>query len=82
MKGLFLMDKMFMNYPDMMNVSQLQEALGIGRNMAYNLIKGNKIKSLKIGKNIRIPKAFLIDYVQQHCYNYNSNGLVYDGGVV
>lgn len=76
------MDKMFMNYPDMMNVSQLQEALGIGRNMAYDLIRHNKIKSLKIGKNIRIPKAFLIDYVLQHCYNCNSNGLVHDGGVV
>lgn len=73
---------MFSNYPDMMTVSDLQEALGIGRNSAYALVRDKKIKSLKIGKNIRIPKAWLVEYIDNEWYNDNCNGLVVNGGVV
>lgn len=73
---------MFSNYPDMMTVSDLQEALGIGRNSAYALVRDKKIKSLKIGRNIRIPKAWLIEYIQNGWYNDNRNGLVVNGGVI
>ncbi|MDO5785869.1 MAG: helix-turn-helix domain-containing protein [Eubacteriales bacterium] len=76
------MDKMFSGYPDMMTVSQLQEALGIGRNAAYNLIRSNKMKSLKIGRNIRIPKIWLIEYIEEEWYNNDCNGLLVNGGVI
>lgn len=60
---------MFCEYPDILTIEQLQEALHIGRSMAYFLIRSDQIKSLRIGKAIRIPKKYLIDYVQSQCYN-------------
>jgi len=47
------------NYPEIppvLNISQLGEVLKIGRNQAYELAKSNAIHSLKIGKQIRIPR--------------------------
>jgi len=60
---------MFNGYPDVLTVAQLQKALQIGRNTAYNLIASNEIKSLRIGKNLRIPKKHLLDYITNSCYN-------------
>jgi len=37
--------------------------LGIGRNTAYELIRCGKIRSIRIGKQLRIPKQALIDYL-------------------
>lgn len=54
---------MFEDYPDMLNVAELQKALHIGRNSVYRLIESNKIKTIRMGKIIRIPKPYLIDYV-------------------
>ena len=50
-------------YPDIMTVSQVSEALYIGRNSAYNLIHNNAIGHLRIGTSIRVPKACLIEYI-------------------
>ena len=55
-------------YPDVLTIAEMQEALGIGRSMAYRLIKGGKVKHLRIGKKIKIPKRFLVDYVLDECY--------------
>ena len=37
--------------------------LDIGRNTAYELIRCGKIRSIRIGKQLRIPKQALIDYL-------------------
>ena len=37
--------------------------LGIGRNLAYELIATNQIKSIKSGNLILIPKQNIIDYL-------------------
>ena len=55
---------MFQNYPDVVCVAQLQKMLGIGRNTAYNLLKDNKIKSIRIGRVHKIPKVNIIKYLQ------------------
>ena len=39
-----------------MTVQEMAECLGIGRNMAYELVKNGKVPFLKIGRQIRIPK--------------------------
>ena len=44
--------QMFEKYPDIVTIEQLQEMLGIGRNNIYKLLKENKIKHRKWGKNI------------------------------
>jgi len=46
---------MFNKYPDIVNVPQLQEMLGIGKNTAYDLLNKNIIKSVRIGRVHKIP---------------------------
>lgn len=55
---------MFNNYPDVVNIEQLTEMLDIGRNTAYKLIKSKQIKSVTIGKMHKIPKPYIIEYLQ------------------
>ena len=54
---------MFANYPDVVNVEQLQTMLGVGRNTAYRLINDNEIRSIRIGSVHKIPKVYVIEYI-------------------
>jgi len=56
--------KIFEDYPDILNVNQLCQALDCGKNTAYNLINQGNIKALKIGNTWKIPKAYLIQYIK------------------
>jgi len=60
---------MFNDYPDVLTIDELQSALGIGRSMAYRLIRHGDIRHLRIGKNIKIPRRCLVDYIETACYN-------------
>ena len=53
----------FTNFADVIKVKDLQKMLGIGRNTAYELIATNKIKSVKSGNLILIPKQSVIDFL-------------------
>ena len=54
---------MFTEYPDIVNISQLKEMLDIGINLAYELVRKNKIPSLKVGREYKIPKRNVIAYL-------------------
>jgi excisionase family DNA binding protein len=54
---------MFENYPDVVSVDDLQEMLGIGKNTAYKLVKDKIIKSVQIGRQHKIPKCYIIDFL-------------------
>lgn len=55
---------MFTNYPDIINIEQMRKMLGrISLTLAYRLIKENKIKAIKIGRQYKIPKANIISYI-------------------
>ena len=54
---------MFQSYPDVVTVSQLKEMLSIGYNQAYALVRSGAIPSIKIGKEYRIVKSSIIDFV-------------------
>lgn len=60
---------MFTSYPDVVNVNQLKEMLGIGITLAYRLVKQNTIKSLKIGREYKIPKANIISFLEDGSIN-------------
>lgn len=51
------------DYPDVLDVEQMREILGIGRNLAYQLLIDKKIKAKKIGHNWIIAKSNLIKYI-------------------
>lgn len=61
LKELYTM--IFPNYPDIVNVAQLQQMLGISRHHAYSLIRDGYIPGILIGNAYRVPKANVIDYV-------------------
>lgn len=54
---------MFENFPDALTVKQLQDALSIGRSTAYSLIHSGKLKYITVGRQIRIPKKYLLEYI-------------------
>ena len=54
---------MFNHYHDVLSVKELCEALSIGRNTAYALLRSGEIKSIRIGRKIKIPKIYLIEYL-------------------
>ena len=60
---------LFTQYPDLMSINDLRGALGVGRTKAYELISSGEIRSIKVGKAIRIPKTVLLDYVKGCGYN-------------
>ena len=49
--------------PLTLRVEDLTSILDIGRNTAYELIRCGKIRSIRIGKQLRITKQALIDYL-------------------
>ena len=63
LRELYLM--MFPEYPDIVNITQLQSMLGISRHLAYDLINDGYIRGLKIGNAFRIPKVNVIEYVME-----------------
>lgn len=55
---------MFSEYPDVVTINDLQKMLNIGRSKAYDLLKHNTIKSIKLGKKYIIPKASVIEFLK------------------
>lgn len=66
---------MLENYNDVLVIEDIMDILKIGRNSAYKLIKCGEIQSLRVGRNIRIPKVFLLDYLCGKYYTDDSNML-------
>jgi hypothetical protein len=58
----------FKDYPDILSVQQMAQALGIGINSAYQLIHDHAIGCKRVGKKIIVPKACLVDYVNSARY--------------
>ena len=44
-------------------VEDLMPILCIGRNTAYELIRCGKIRSIRIGRQVRIPKDAVVEYL-------------------
>ncbi|MCF2665098.1 helix-turn-helix domain-containing protein [Oscillibacter valericigenes] len=42
--------------PLVLRVEDLSRALGIGRNTAYELVRSGQIRSIRIGRQLRIPR--------------------------
>lgn len=62
---------MFDNFPDILSVKDIMNALDIGRNKAYNLVQTKQIKSIRIGSTYKVPKTALIEYVYNNTATAN-----------
>ena len=53
----------FKEYPDVLTTKDLQTILGISSKTVFRLLHSEQIKSIKVGRNFRIPKIFLLQYL-------------------
>ena len=61
------------NYPEVLNVEQMREILGIGRNLAYQLLADKKIVAKKLGHNWIIAKSNLLKFIMSEDNNEGIN---------
>lgn len=57
---------MFENYLDIMTVSDVAEALLIGKNRVYEMLEKGELKGFRIGRVWKIPKKNVEEYVVNH----------------
>lgn len=55
---------MLKEYPDVLNIEQMCEVLGISKKTGYKLLQTNTITGMKVGRTYRIPKIHLIAYLR------------------
>ena len=49
--------------PVTLRVEELMPVLGIGRNTAYALVRSGKLRSIRVGRQVCIPKNALIEFL-------------------
>lgn len=59
---------MFNEYGDMLTVEDLMEALGIGKNAAYDLLHNGEPKCFRLKGRWKIPKESVIEYVRSKAF--------------
>ena len=55
---------MLREYPDVMNIEQMSQALGVSTKTGYGLLKSGKVACLRVGRAYRIPKVHLLTYMK------------------
>ena len=50
--------------PLVLRVEDLMTILDIGRNKAYELVRSGQIRSIKVGRQIRVPRDAVVDFLQ------------------
>lgn len=56
---------MFESYDDILTIEEVAELLKIGMTQAYRIVRSGSLKGYKEGKDWKIPKQALINYVVQ-----------------
>ena len=59
---------MFKKHDDILTIKELCSLLKIGKNTAYDLIHSGELKCVWVKHQIRIPKAYLIEYLEKEQY--------------
>ena len=50
-------------YGDVLTITELREVLKIGRNAAYDLLNSGAIPAFRIGRNWKIPREAVKQYI-------------------
>lgn len=50
-------------YPDVLNMEQVSQILGVSMKTGYKLINEGKLRGLKVGRSFRIPKLNVLVYL-------------------
>lgn len=49
--------------PLVLTVFDVSKVLGIGKNTAYDLVRSGTIKSIRVGRQIRVSKSALLEFL-------------------
>ena len=52
------------DYPDVLDVKQVSQILGVSSKTVYRLLRNGNIESLKVGREFRIPKIIIMRYIK------------------
>ena len=52
--------------PLALRVEDLMPILGIGRNTAYELVRSGQIRSIRVGRKIRVPKNAVAAFLNEN----------------
>ena len=52
------------DYPDLLDVTETSQLLGISTKTVYNLLKSGQIKKKKVGRAYRIPKIYITEFLE------------------
>lgn len=55
----------FDDLPLTLRVEELMPILGVGRNTAYELVRSGQIRSIRVGRQLRVPKDAILDFLNQ-----------------
>jgi excisionase family DNA binding protein len=55
--------RLLQEFPDVLDVNHVSEIIGVSTKMIYRLLNEGKIKSLKVGRSFKIPKHYLLQYL-------------------
>lgn len=56
---------MFEIYDDILTIEEVAEALKIGTSQAYKIVRSGSLKGYKEGKDWKVPKVSLINYIEK-----------------
>ena len=57
------MNDLFNTYPDVVSIDEIQQMLRKRKNTVYELLKTEKLKSIKVGKKYIVPKKYVIEFL-------------------
>jgi excisionase family DNA binding protein len=60
---------LFKEYPDILTVPQVSQALGVGRKAVYDLVNNKILGAIRVGRTIKVPKFSLEEFVKTARYN-------------
>ena len=55
---------MLKDYPDILDINELSNALGISTKTGYKLLREGKIVACKVGRSYRVPKLHVLAYLR------------------
>jgi len=67
---------MFDGFNDVVTVCELAEMLKVGRNTAYEMVRAGIIPCVRIGRQIRVSKQAVVEYLSRCQTNENRDWIV------
>jgi excisionase family DNA binding protein len=51
------------DFPPVLKIADVSRILAIGRRQTYKLVSDGTIRSVRVGRSLRVPKTALIDFI-------------------